>query len=220
MANSATLSLSPNKGNRMNYSQKRKAENLLAIISMMIVFSSGAVAIALENQSQEVVATEQVATSKNLIALAVEKKEAKPRLRPLSYFENKTSLTDKELVELLQVIGFEGQDLKEAWAIAKKESNGRPLAFNGNKLTGDNSYGIFQINMINNLGEDRREKFNLDHNADLFNPVTNVKIAFHMSNGGEDWSSWHIGKDAYTSTSGKHFAKFKEWLGKFPGEVK
>ncbi len=148
------------------------------------------------------------------------KEVKKPKLRPLSYFENKTSLTDKELVELLQVVGFEGQDLKEAWAIAKKESNGRPLAFNGNTLTGDNSYGIFQINMINSLGEDRREKFELNHNADLFNPVTNVEIAFHMSNGGENWSSWHIGKDAYTSTSGKHFAKFKEWLAKFPGEVK
>lgn len=207
----------------MNYSPKQKAENLLAIISMMIVFSSGAVALAVEKE-QEVVATEQVATTDLSArqALAVEKKEVekKPKLRPLSYFENKTSLTDKELVELLQVVGFKGQDLKEAWAIAKKESNGRPLAFNGNKLTGDNSYGIFQINMINSLGEDRREKFDLDHNADLFNPVTNVEIAFHMSNGGEDWSSWHIGKDAYTSTSGKHFAKFKEWLSKFPGEVK
>lgn len=207
----------------MNYSPKQKAENLLAIISMMIVFSSGAVALAVEKE-QEVVATEQVATRNisALQALAGEKKEVekKPKLRPLSYFENKTSLTDKELVELLQVVGFTGQELKEAWAIAKKESNGRPLAFNGNKLTGDNSYGIFQINMINTLGEDRREKFDLDHNADLFNPVTNVEIAFHMSNGGENWSSWHIGKDAYTSTSGKHYAKFKEWLSKFPTEKK
>ena len=206
----------------MNYSPKRKAENVLAILSLLIVVSSGAVAVAVEKE-QEVVATEQVATRDltALQALAEEKKEVKkPKLRPLSYFENKTSLTDKELVELLQVVGFEGQDLKEAWAIAKKESNGRPLAFNGNTLTGDNSYGIFQINMINSLGEDRREKFELNHNADLFNPVTNVQIAFHMSNGGENWSSWHIGKDAYTSTSGKHFAKFKEWLAKFPGEVK
>ncbi len=206
----------------MNYSPKRKAENVLAILSLLIVVSSGAVAVAVEKE-QEVVATEQVATRDltALQALAEEKKEVKkPKLRPLSYFENKTSLTDKELVELLQVVGFEGQDLKEAWAIAKKESNGRPLAFNGNTLTGDNSYGIFQINMINSLGEDRREKFELNHNADLFNPVTNVEIAFHMSNGGENWSSWHIGKDAYTSTSGKHFAKFKEWLSRFPGEVK
>ena len=193
-------------------------EKVLALLSLFIVLSSGAVAVAVENKVQEVVATEQVATQ--AVAVPVVKLEPVKKTKPLSYFENKTSLTDKELVWLLEAVGFEGQDLKEAWAIAKKESNGRPLAFNGNTLTGDNSYGIFQINMINSLGEDRREKFDLDHNADLFNPVKNAQIAMHMSNGGSDWTSWHIGKDAYTSTSGKHYAKFKEWLSKFPTEKK
>ena len=189
-------------------------EKVLALLSLFIVLSSGAVAVAVENKVQEVVATEQVATEVKPVVEPVKK------TKPLSYFENKTSLTDIELVWLLEAVGFEGQDLKEAWAIAKKESNGRPLAFNGNTLTGDNSYGIFQINMINTLGDDRREKFDLDHNADLFNPVVNAQIAFHMSNGGEVWRSWHIGKDAYTSTSGSHYAKFKQWLSKFPTEKK
>lgn len=192
-------------------------EKVLALLSLFIVLSSGAVAVAVETKVQEVVATEQVATER--VRPVVESEPVK-KIKPFSYFENKTSLTDIELVWLLEAVGFEGQDLKEAWAIAKKESNGRPLAFNGNKLTGDNSYGIFQINMINTLGEDRRTKFDLDHNADLFNPVKNAQIAMHMSNGGSDWTSWHIGKDAYTSTSGKHYAKFKEWLSKFPTEKK
>ena len=189
-------------------------EKVLAILSLFVVITSTAAAVAVENKVQEVVATEQVATEARPVVEPVKK------TKPLSYFENKTSLTDIELVWLLEAVGFEGQDLKEAWAIAKKESNGRPLAFNGNKLTGDNSYGIFQINMVDSLGEDRRTKFDLDHNADLFNPVKNAQIAMHMSNGGSDWTSWHIGKDAYTSTSGKHYAKFKEWLGKFPTEKK
>jgi hypothetical protein len=191
-------------------------EKVLALLSLFIVLSSGAVAVAVETKVQEVVATEQVAT----IARPAVEVEPVKKTKPLSYFENKTSLTDIELVWLLEAVGFEGQDLKEAWAISKKESNGRPLAFNGNTLTGDNSYGIFQINMINTLGEDRRTKFDLDHNADLFNPVKNAQIAMHMSNGGSDWTSWHIGKDAYTSTSGKHYAKYKEWLSKFPTEKK
>ena len=189
-------------------------EKVLAILSLFVVITSTAAAVAVENKVQEVVATEQVATEARPVVEPVKK------TKPLSYFENKTSLTDIELVWLLEAVGFEGQDLKEAWAIAKKESNGRPLAFNGNKLTGDNSYGIFQINMVDSLGEDRRTKFDLDHNADLFNPVKNAQIAMHMSNGGSDWTSWHIGKDAYTSTSGKHYAKFKEWLSKFPTEKK
>jgi hypothetical protein len=194
-------------------------EKVLALLSLMIVLSSGAVAVAVENKVQEVVATEQVATRLE-VRPVVQVVEPVKKTKPLSYFENKTSLTDIELVWLLEAVGFEGQELKEAWAIAKKESNGRPLAFNGNTLTGDNSYGIFQINMINTLGEDRREKFDLDHNADLFNPVKNAEIAFHMSQGGDVWRAWHIGKDAYTSTSGSHYAKFKQWLGKFPTEKK
>lgn len=188
-------------------------EKVLAILSLLIVVSSGAVAVAVEKQVQEVVAVEQVATVE---ARPVVKVEPVKKTKPLSYFENKTNLTDLELVWLLEAVGFKGQELKEAWAISKKESNGRPLAFNGNTLTGDNSYGIFQINMINTLGDSRRDKFNLNHNADLFNPVKNAQIAMHMSNGGETWRAWHIGKDAYTSTSGTHYAKFKQWLSKFP----
>jgi hypothetical protein len=100
---------------------------------------------------------------------------------------------------------FRGKDLVVAWAIAKKESNGRPLAFNGNHKTGDSSYGMFQINMIDNLGPDRREKFDLDSNAELFNPVKNAEIAHYMSRGGEDWSSW---KGITPRT--------KMWMKKFP----
>jgi hypothetical protein len=192
-------------------------EKVLAILSLFVVITSTAAAVAVENKVQEVVATEQVATER--VRPVVESEPVK-KTKPFSYFENKTSLTDIELVWLLEAVGFKGQDLKEAWAIAKKESNGRPLAFNGNKLTGDNSYGIFQINMVDSLGEDRRTKFDLEHNAELFNPVTNAQIAMHMSGGGRDWTSWHIGKDAYTSTSGKHYAKYKEWLSKFPTEKK
>ena len=45
-------------------------------------------------------------------------------------------LSDIELKELLAAVGFEGKALKTAWAIAKRESNGRPLAYNGNRNTG------------------------------------------------------------------------------------
>ena len=109
----------------------------------------------------------------------------------LKSFENKGTLTDLELKELLYLVGFRGNDLKEAWAVAKKESNGQPIRFNGNAKTGDSSYGMFQINMIRDLGPERREKFNLVTNSDLLNPVINAQVAFHMSDGGKDWSSWH-----------------------------
>ena len=79
------------------------------------------------------------------------------------------------------------------------------MAFNGNHKTGDSSYGMFQINMIDQLGPDRREKFDLESNAELFNPVKNAEIAHYMSQGGDDWSSW---KGITPRT--------KFWMSKFP----
>jgi hypothetical protein len=108
----------------------------------------------------------------------------------LEELKKSKNLSNEDLVILLYLVGFEGRDLKEAWAVAKKESNGRPLAYNGNRKTGDNSYGIFQINMIGNLGPARLEKFGLNSNKELLNPVTNAEIAFRMSRGGEDWTAW------------------------------
>jgi hypothetical protein len=129
---------------------------------------------------------------------------------PLDKYRGAIELSDTDLVDLLSAIGFEGKALKVAYAVAKKESNGRPLAFNGNKGTGDHSYGVFQINMIGNLGEDRRDKFDLTTNKDLFDPVTNAEIVFYMTNGGEDWSSWKIHPG---QTNG---ARYESFLKQFP----
>jgi len=124
----------------------------------------------------------------------------------------KQQLTDKDLIDLFKAVGFEGTGLKKAWAIAKRESNGRPLAYNGNRKTGDSSYGIFQINMIGSLGTDRlelfKEKFNMKTKTELFDPVTNAEITYYMTNGGTDWSSWK----GLTP-------KAKEWLKLFPNNL-
>ena len=118
-------------------------------------------------------------------------------------------LTDEELLILLKTVGFEGVGLKKAWSIAKRESNGRPLAYNGDKKTGDSSYGIFQINMIGDLGPKRLEKFDLKSNKELFDPVTNAEITYYMTEGGSDWSSWK-----------GMTPKAKEWLLQFPTDAK
>jgi hypothetical protein len=130
------------------------------------------------------------------------------KISVLAKYENASSLTDYDLVQLLKAVGFTGKGLKTAWAVAKAESNGRPFAFNGNAKTGDSSYGVFQINMIGILGPDRREKFDLNANAELFNPVKNAKIAFYMTKGGTDWKSWKYAKTA----------PVQRWLKKFPNK--
>lgn len=135
-------------------------------------------------------------------------------VNPLEKLEGARKLTQEQLVELLRAVGFKGQALKTAWAVAMRESNGRPVAHNDNVNTGDNSYGIFQVNMIGSLGADRREKFGLAANTDLFDPVTNAKIAFHMSKGGTDWSSWGLGPNAYDGTAAE--PSITRWLPLFP----
>jgi len=171
----------------------------LSIVALIAVTSNASASSDLDtknNLSLEQAQTLETA-SKEVFLVSKAKK--------LESFENKVSLTDLELKELLSLVGFKGNDLVVAWAVAKKESNGRPLAFNGNHKTGDSSYGMFQINMIDTLGPDRRTKFDLESNAELFNPVKNAEIVFYMTNGGEDWSSW---KGITPRT--------KMWMSKFP----
>ena len=105
-------------------------------------------------------------------------------------YKHSEMLTDSDLKDLLWAVGFEGTALKTAWTVARVESNGRPMALNDNHKTGDKSYGIFQINMLGQLGIDRKEKFELVSNKELFDPVTNAEITYFMTKGGKDWSAW------------------------------
>jgi hypothetical protein len=155
-------------------------------------------------------------TENNLLSKTVKSEPADPKSaflvsKPksatiLAKYENAVKLTDYDLVQLLKAVGFKGKGLRTAWAVAKAESNGRPFAFNGNAKTGDSSYGVFQINMIGDLGPDRRDKFDLGVNAELFSPVTNAEIVFHMTKGGDDWSAWKHAKPI----------QYQRWLKKFP----
>jgi len=171
---------------------------ILTVTGIFAVFSNNANAVTVNNtnseQSQPVIAPSG--------AFLVSKTA---NLSKLTKYVSQDSLTDKQLKDLLYNVGFRGQHLKEAWAVAKKETNGRPYAFNKNGKTGDKSYGLFQINMLRDLGPDRIKKFGLSDNQDLFNPVINAQVAFWMSKGGLDWSSWH-GLTAET----------KMWIKKFP----
>ena len=111
------------------------------------------------------------------------------------------------LIDTLRSAGFRGEDLRTAWAIAMAESGGRPTAHNPNASTGDNSYGLFQINMLGGLGPSRLRQYGLSSNEDLFDPSTNASVAFRMSGGGRNWSPWSTFKNG----------AYKQYLDKFPG---
>ena len=169
---------------------------LIAMVGLIAPFSNAANALETKTLIKNTQESETALKGAFLVS-----KEDK-----LEKYENAHNLSDGQLVELLKAVGFKGKALRSACAIAKAESNGRPLALNGNHKTGDSSYGMFQINMIGNLGPDRRDKFDLSSNAELFNPVTNAQVALHMTKSGTDWSSW-------SSLNGK---RYQEWYNKYP----
>jgi hypothetical protein len=117
--------------------------------------------------------------------------------RPWLNPENKRFiLSDSEITSILKKAGFSGRGLKIAQRIVFLESTNRPYALNKSS----NCYGLFQINMTGIMGQDRKEKYGLSKNEDLFDPLINAKIAHHMSNGGQDWSAWTTEKAAKSST--------------------
>lgn len=101
-------------------------------------------------------------------------------------YDKDTILSNKEIINILELAGFRGNGLKMAWAVAVRESTLRPFALN----KASNCYGLFQINMSGSMGPNRREKYSISSNEDLFDPLTNANIAYQMSNGGKDWSAW------------------------------
>jgi len=108
--------------------------------------------------------------------------------------------TRQELEDILTQAGVPKEFHNTMIAIALAESSGNAQAHN--KKRPDNSYGLWQINMIDNLGPARRKKFGLSSNEDLFDPVTNAKVAWQISNKGKSFTPWT------TFTSGK----YKEFL--------
>jgi len=95
----------------------------------------------------------------------------------------------KGRIELLKKVGATDEEAMRLAAIAKYESGGGSKAHNPDASTGDNSYGLWQVNMIGNLGTARRKQFNLSSNEDLFDPVTNAQAALAILRS-QGWGAW------------------------------
>lgn len=85
-----------------------------------------------------------------------------------------------EIKSILAGAGFTGQALEDALKIAQGESGYNPFAANFNKGTGDESYGLFQINMLDKLGPGRRQWFGIKDNAELYDVHKNAKAAYSI----------------------------------------
>jgi hypothetical protein len=87
--------------------------------------------------------------------------------------------------------GWKGQDLLAAVAIMGRESGYNPFAHNPNRATGDDSYGLFQINMLGEMGAARRKSLGISSNEALFDPATNMRAAWQLySEAGNTFHAW------------------------------
>lgn len=116
----------------------------------------------------------------------------------------KGSLSDSELRDVLSRAGFSGSSLETAMAVARAESGGVPGRHSDPSLIKDDSYGLFQINMLGDLGTRRNAnylktygKYGYTGPQSLYDPEINARIAYDISKSGTKWS------DAWVNTSQK-----------------
>jgi hypothetical protein len=92
-----------------------------------------------------------------------------------------TKLTPAQIANYAAQAGFTGLGLVTAVAVALAESaGGNTNAWN---QVGEDSRGLWQINVAPNANPSYGS-------SNLFDPLTNAKAAYALSNGGTDWHLW------------------------------
>ena len=98
-----------------------------------------------------------------------------------------TVMSAQSTLVLALAVGFPRPVAKRMVVVAKRESNLQPKVVNRNRLTHDESYGLWQINMWGALGPERMRKFRLRKRTDLLDPVVNARAAYKLwREAGED----------------------------------
>jgi hypothetical protein len=103
------------------------------------------------------------------------------------------TLTGVQVAKLAFDAGFRGQALIDWVGIAMRESHGNSVAHNPKPP--DDSYGLWQINMLGSMGDSRLKTYGLKSREDLYDPATNARAAYQMSGGGKNHGPWTIKGD-------------------------
>lgn len=110
-----------------------------------------------------------------------------------------------------------------ATAIAWAESKGNYNAHNDNYKRGgrDDSYGLWQINMLGSMGDRRRAFFGIKKNEDLFdvNNNANAMLQLWMNKGQsfKDWSTYNLGTHLPFLVQARKAVKNRKPLGASEG---
>ena len=103
----------------------------------------------------------------------------------------------QEAYQLALNAGFNENDAKIMAAIAMAESSGNPNALNDNARTGDESYGLWQMNLLYDENEVNRRlnSWGITDRQELFDPQKNANAAYalHKEQGFRAWSVYKSG---------------------------
>jgi len=98
-------------------------------------------------------------------------------------------LTPAQLYSVNLAAGFNPADAQRMVAVQLAESGGNSRAFNGKGR--DLSYGISQINMLGEMGPERRRQFGISSNEQLYDPLVNARAAKAILDE-QGWGAWSV----------------------------
>ncbi len=103
-------------------------------------------------------------------------------------------MTEHDIYPVMLAAGFDPLHAETFTALALRESGGDPNAHNGDASTGDDSYGLLQINWKVDSIRNLCLRNGVTDPAMLKDPATNAKIAFLMFAGSDRNLSigWYI----------------------------
>jgi len=133
---------------------------------------------------------------------------------PVSVKDGPTTST-KDLIRLGMSQGLDPEKAIVMAAIALGESGGRPGAHNPNRSTGDNSFGLWQINMIDKLGPERARALGIKDYEQLKDPNVNARgmKMILASQGLNAWSVFRSGTHRqYLPEARRAYAELKREL--------
>lgn len=106
------------------------------------------------------------------------------------------TLSQAQIAVYAQSAGLSAAAARVAAAIAMAESGGRTTAHN--PIPPDDSYGLWQINMLGSMGPDRRAKLGISSNSGLYDPAVNARAMAMLSGNGSNFGPWSTyGNGAY-----------------------
>ena len=136
---------------------------------------------------------------KNLLGIKTEKEKERDganKIESGDYIPTGGTFNQEEIARAAKMAGFPEDKIPTMTAIAMAESSGDSAAINNNPNTGDLSYGLWQINMLGDMGPERRKLFGIESNEELLDPLKNAKAAYKIYElqGYAAWSVYKSGK--------------------------